>query len=148
MIKIEKTSEIKKKSREIGINGLNSISNLEAEIMKIVWEKGKVTVREVHENMLRKEIESKEQGFIPYTTVMSTMTTLAEKRLLTQDKSAKTYIYSAAVDKNQLSKSIIKSVSDKLLEESTKGMVSRFLSDSKYISKEGIKRLLEEIDKS
>ena len=28
----------KKKSEEIGINGLNSISNLEAEIMKIVWD--------------------------------------------------------------------------------------------------------------
>ncbi len=137
----------KKKSEEIGINGLNSISNLEAEIMKIIWEKGKVTVREVHENMLRKEIESKEQGFIPYTTVMSTMTTLAEKRLLKQDKAAKTYIYSAAVDKKELSKSIIKSVSDKLLEESTRGMVSRFLSDSKNISKEGIGKLLKEIDK-
>ncbi|MBE3114115.1 MAG: BlaI/MecI/CopY family transcriptional regulator [Actinobacteria bacterium] len=148
MIKMTKISEIKKKSGEIGINGLNSISNLEAEIMKIVWGKGKVTVREVHENMLRKEIESKEEGFIPYTTVMSTMTTLAEKRLLTQDKTAKTYIYTAAVDKKELSKSIIKSVSDKLLEESTKGMVSRFLSDSKNISKEGIEKLLKEIDKS
>ena len=142
-----KNIDSKKKSEEIGINGLNSISNLEAEIMKIIWEKGKVTVREVHENMLRKEIESKEEGFIPYTTVMSTMTTLAEKRLLKQDKTAKTYIYSAAVDKKELSKSIIKSVSDKLLEESTKGMVSRFLSDSKNISKDGINKLLKEIDK-
>ena len=142
-----KNIDSKKKSEEIGINGLNSISNLEAEIMKIIWEKGKVTVREVHENMLRKEIESKEEGFIPYTTVMSTMTTLAEKRLLKQDKTAKTYIYSAAVDKKELSKSIIKSVSDKLLEESTKGMVSRFLSDSKNISKDGIDKLLKEIDK-
>lgn len=142
-----KNIDSKKKSEEIGINGLNSISNLEAEIMKIIWEKGKVTVREVHENMLRKEIESKEQGFIPYTTVMSTMTTLAEKRLLKQDKTAKTYIYSAAVNKKELSKSIIKSVSDKLLEESTRGMVSRFLSDSKNISKEGIEKLLGEIDK-
>ncbi len=143
-----KNSEAKKKSEEIGINGLNSISNLEAEIMKIIWEKGKVTVREVHEIMLKKEIESKEQGFIPYTTVMSTMTTLAEKNLLKQDKTAKTYIYSAAVDKKELSKSIIKSVSDKLLASATKGMVSRFLSDSKNISQEGIKKLLEEIDKS
>ena len=142
-----KNIDSKKKSEEIGINGLNSISNLEAEIMKIIWEKGKVTVREVHENMLRKEIESKEQGFIPYTTVMSTMTTLAEKRLLKQDKTAKTYIYSAAVNKKELSKSIIKSVSDKLLEESASGMVSRFLSDSKNISKDGIEKLLGEIDK-
>jgi len=137
-----------KKSEEIGINGLNSISNLEAEIMKIIWARDKVTVRKVHEIMLKKEIESKEQGFIPYTTVMSTMTTLAEKGLLRQDKTAKTYIYSAVVDKKELSKSIIKSVSDKLLEESSRSMVSRFLSDSKNISKEGIDKLLEEIDKS
>jgi len=137
-----------KKSEEIGINGLNSISNLEAEIMKIIWARDKVTVRKVHEIMLKKEIESKEQGFIPYTTVMSTMTTLAEKGLLKQDKTAKTYIYSAVVDKKELSKSIIKSVSDKLLEESSRSMVSRFLSDSKNISKEGINKLLGEIDKS
>ncbi len=142
-----KSNSIKKKSEEIGINGLNSISNLEAEIMKIIWAKVKVTVREVHEDMLRKEIESKEHGFIPYTTVMSTMTTLAEKGLLKQNKTAKTYVYSAVVDKKELSKSIIRSVSDKLLEESTRGMVSRFLSDSKNISKEGIEKLLKEIDK-
>lgn len=134
-----------KKSEEIGINGLNSISNLEAEIMKIIWERDKVTVRKVHEIMLKKEIESKEQGFIPYTTVMSTMTTLAEKGLLRQDKTAKTYVYSAVVDKKELSKSIIKSVSDKLLEENTRSMVSKFLSDSKNISKEGIEKLLKEI---
>ena len=137
----------KKKSEEIGINGLNSISNLEAEIMKIVWGKGNVTVREVHETMLRREIEKKEHSFIPYTTVMSTMTTLAEKQLLKQDKAAKTYIYSAAVDKKELSKSIIQSVSDKLLEESTSGMVSRFLSDSKNLTKSGIEKLMKEIDK-
>ena len=138
----------KKKSEEIGINGLNSISNLEAEIMKIVWEKEKVTVREVHETMLRQEIENKDCDFIPYTTVMSTMTTLAEKKLLKQNKAAKTYIYSAAVDKKELSKSIIQSVSDKLLEESTSGMVSRFLSDSKNLTQKGIEKLMHEIDKS
>jgi predicted transcriptional regulator len=137
-----------KKSEEIGINGLNSISNLEAEIMKIIWARDKVTVRKVHEIMLKREIESKEQGFIPYTTVMSTMTTLAEKGLLRQDKTAKTYVYSAVVDKKELSKSIIKSVSDKLLEDSARSLVSKFLSDSKNISKEGIDKLLEEIDKS
>jgi BlaI family transcriptional regulator, penicillinase repressor len=142
-----KSDEVKKKSEEIGINGLNSISNLEAEIMKIIWKKGRVTVREVHEDMLRKEIESKEHGFIPYTTVMSTMTTLSEKGLLKQDKTSKTYLYSAAVDKKELSKRIIKSVSEKLLEESTSGMVSKFLSDSKNISREGIEKLLKEIDK-
>ena len=140
-----KGADLKKKSEEIGINGLNSISNLEADIMKIVWERKKVTVREVHEYMLRKEIENKKEGFIPYTTVMSTMTTLAEKGLLKQDKSSKTYIYSAAVDNKELSKSIIKSVAEKLLEESSSKMISHFLSDPSKISAEGIKSLLKEI---
>jgi len=140
-----KGADLKKKSEEIGINGLNSISNLEADIMKIVWERKKVTVREVHEYMLRKEIENKKEGFIPYTTVMSTMTTLAEKGLLKQDKSSKTYVYSAAVDNKELSKSIIKSVAEKLLEDSTSKMVSNFLNDSKKISVEGIETMLKEI---
>jgi len=140
-----KNTELKKKSEEIGINGLNSISNLEADIMKIVWERKKVTVREVHEYMLRIEIESKQEGFIPYTTVMSTMTTLAEKGLLKQDKSSKTYIYSAAVDNRELSKSIIKSVANKLLEESSKKIISNFFEDSHDISTESIEKLLKEI---
>ncbi len=125
-----KNSEVKKKSEEIGINGLNSISNLEADIMNIIWSKGRVTVREVHEDMLRKEIESKEHGFIPYTTVMSTMKTLAEKGLLKQDKTSKTYLYSAAVDRKELSKRIIKSVAEKLLDEDTAKKVSKFLSEA------------------
>lgn len=140
-----KGTDLKKKSEEIGINGLNSISNLEADIMKIVWERKKVTVREVHEYMLRKEIENKKEGFIPYTTVMSTMTTLAEKGLLKQDKSSKTYIYSAAVDNKELSKSIIRSVAEKLLEEPAKKIISSFFEDSSRISISGIEKLLKEI---
>jgi predicted transcriptional regulator len=141
----DKGADLKKKSEEIGINGISSISNLEADIMKIVWERKKVTVREVHEYMLRKEIENKKEGFIPYTTVMSTMTTLAEKGLLKQDKSSKTYVYSAAVDNKELSKSIIKSVAEKLLENSTKKVVSNFLDETNNISVEKIEKMLDEI---
>jgi predicted transcriptional regulator len=140
--------DLKKKSEEIGINGINSISNLEADIMKIVWDSKRITVREVHEMMLRQEMEKKEQGFIPYTTVMSTMSTLAEKGLLKQDKSAKTYIYSAAVDKKELSKSIIKSVAEKLLNGTGNELVSKFISDSDNISTEGITKMLKKLDQT
>ena len=140
------TEDLKKKSEEIGINGFNSVSNLEADIMKIVWDSKRITVREVHEIMLKKEMEKKEHGFIPYTTVMSTMSTLSEKGLLKQDKSAKTYMYSAAVGNKELSQSIIKSVAAKLLNDSGNELVSKFLSDSKNISTEGIKKMLEKLD--
>ncbi len=139
------TNSLKKKSDEIGIRGINSISNLEADIMKIIWDKGPISVREVHEIMLRKEMEDKEAGFIPYTTVMSTMTALADKSLLRQDKTAKTYIYTAVIDRRELSKNIIKSVVDKLLTKDLTEKVSVFLADEKNISSSGIKELLKGI---
>ena len=139
------TNSLKKNSDEIGVRGINSISNLEADIMKIIWDKGPISVREVHEIMLRKEMEDKEAGFIPYTTVMSTMTALADKSLLRQDKTAKTYIYTAVIDRRELSKNIIKSVADKLLTEDLNKTVSVFLSDEKNISASGIQKLLKEI---
>jgi BlaI family transcriptional regulator, penicillinase repressor len=137
--------EIKKKSPEIGISGLNSISNLEADIMQIVWEAGQISVREVHEIMLKREMENKEHGFIPYTTVMSTMTTLADKGLLKQNKAAKTYLYSASVDRKELSKNIIMSVAEKLLNNSSKVLVSSFVTSDNNISIDQVKKLLNDI---
>jgi len=144
---MKKNSKNKKYSSEIGIGGLNSISSLEAGIMKIVWEKGEVTVREVHEAMLREEVGSRESGFTPYTTVMSTMTTLAEKDILTQYRIGKTYIYSAAVDKEELSRSIIETVADTLLEGASRELIFKFLSDSENLSTEGIEKLIKKLDK-
>ena len=140
---IKEKKDLKKKSEEIGISGLNSISHLEAEIMQIVWEKSKISVREVHEIMLKKEMEKKEQGFIPYTTVMSTMTTLASKGFLKQDKSAKTYIYSAAVDRKELSKSIIISIVEKLLNGSFKKEIIHFIENEKNMTKKGIDNMIK-----
>ncbi|MBM3705422.1 MAG: BlaI/MecI/CopY family transcriptional regulator [Actinobacteria bacterium] len=139
------SKENKKKSAELGISGLNSISNLEAEIMQIVWDRGEITVREVHEIMLKKEMAKKKKGFIPYTTVMSTMTTLSDKGLLKRNNAAKTYIYSAAVDRRELSKNIIKSVAEKLLNSTSNALVSKFLADNDNISVDKIKKLLDEI---
>ena len=133
----------KKKSEEIGINGFNSISNLEADIMKIAWDSKIITVREVHETMLRQEMEKKEHGFIPYTTVMSTMATLAGKGLLKQDKSARTYIYSAAIDRKELSKSIITSIVEKLLDGKLKKEIIHFMENDKNMTKKSIDNMLK-----
>ena len=133
----------KKKSEEIGINGFNSISNLEADIMKIAWNSKIITVREVHETMLKQEMEKKEHGFIPYTTVMSTMATLAGKGLLKQDKSARTYIYSAAIDRKELSKSIITSIVEKLLDGKLKKEIIHFMENDKNMTKKSIDNMLK-----
>ena len=105
----------KKKTEEVGIRGLQSISDLEAQIMHIIWEKKVITVREVHEIILKREVEYKNSDFTPYTTVMSTMASLANRGFLKQNKEEKTYIYKPAIDNNQLTKKIIQTVAEKLL---------------------------------
>ena len=136
----------KKYSSEIGINGLNSISNLEAEIMKIVWHRKEATVREVHESMLKKEVEVKDSGFTPYTTVMSTMTNLAERGVLNQKRIGKTFVYAAALDKEELSRSLIETVADTLLEGASKQLIFKFLSDAQQLSTEKIEKLIEKLE--
>ena len=91
------------------------ISNLEAEILLIVWGKRTVTNREVYEAFIKKDVRDKKSGFIPYTTVMSTMNGLARKKILKVDKSRKLYKYSPAVTREELTRSIVKSVEEKLL---------------------------------
>jgi predicted transcriptional regulator len=136
----------KKYSSEIGINGLNSISNLEAEIMKIVWDKDEATVREVHESMLKKEVELKDSGFTPYTTVMSTMTNLADRGVLHQKRIGKTFVYTAALDKEELSRSLIETVADTLLEGASKQLIFKFLSDVQQLSTDKIEKLIKKLD--
>ncbi|MCL5070602.1 MAG: BlaI/MecI/CopY family transcriptional regulator, partial [Actinobacteria bacterium] len=142
MVKIKKTKEL---SEEFGIKKVNSISDLETEIMKIMWTIDKASVREVHELMLKKEMEKKDSGFIPYTTVMATMATLAEKGLLKQDRSNKTFIYSAAINSRSLSRNIIGSVAEKLLDKSSKELIYKFLSAVEDVPVEKINKLLDEL---
>lgn len=105
----------RKKTEEVGIRGLQSISDLEINIMRIVWAKGETTVREVHETILKKEIENKKNGFTPYTTIMSTMASLSKRGFLNQSSNKKTYTYTAAMDEKDITKTIIRTVAEKLL---------------------------------
>jgi BlaI family transcriptional regulator, penicillinase repressor len=125
---------------------LNSVSNLEADIMQIVWDEAAISVRDVHEILLKREVEKKEHGFIPYTTVMSIMNSLSEKGLLKQDKKTKTYLYKANIDRQELSKNIIRSISQKLLNNSANSLISNFLSVTSNLSKEEVINLLKKIN--
>jgi len=138
----KKTKEL---SEEFGIKKVNSISDLETEIMKIMWTIDQATVREVHELMLKKEMGEKDSGFIPYTTVMATMGTLADKGLLKQDKSNKTFVYTAAINSRSLSRDIIGSVAEKLLDKSSKELIYKFLSAVEDVPVEKINKLLDEL---
>ncbi|MCL6472571.1 MAG: BlaI/MecI/CopY family transcriptional regulator [Firmicutes bacterium] len=127
---MERQPLTRKRSKKLGINGL---STLEADIMNIVWQHKKITVREVHETML-------EEGYIPYTTVMAAMNNMAQKGLLKQNRDGKAYIYSAAVSRDAMAKSIVDSVVNKILGGVATPLVSHLL---KLKKEEDVEKLLE-----
>lgn len=127
---MERESRTRKRSKKLGINGL---STLEADIMNIVWQYKKITVREVHETML-------EEGYIPYTTVMAAMNNMSQKGLLKQNKNGKAYVYSSAISRDTMAKSIVDSVVNKILGGIATPLVSHLL---KLRSDEDVVKLLE-----
>jgi predicted transcriptional regulator len=66
----------------------------ELEILQVLWEKKKATVREVHEIIL----QTKDAG---YTTTLKLMQIMFEKGLVTRDDSAKTHIYQPNISKEK-----------------------------------------------
>ncbi len=79
----------------------------ELEILQVLWNRGKATVREVHETIL----EYKEAG---YTTTLKLMQIMHEKGLVSRDDSAKTHIFTANISRestqNQLLGKLINGV--------------------------------------
>jgi predicted transcriptional regulator len=101
----EATAKWQRKGRSRDLTGLGW---LEAEVMRIVWDKGEVTVRDVYEEMrLRRRIA--------YTTVMSVLRNLAGKALLEQDKANAAYVYRPTVSDVEVARGILDAVVDKIM---------------------------------
>src|ERR1051325_2036094 len=72
-----------------------TLTGQELEIMKIVWERESVTVRDVYEALLEKRK-------VAYTTVMTMMKILEQKQYLKKNQADRAYVYRAAQPKRQV----------------------------------------------
>jgi len=102
----------------------------ELEILQVLWEKGKATVREVHEIIL----QSKDAG---YTTTLKLMQIMFEKGLVIRDDSAKTHIYQANVSKEKTQSQFVGRMINNLFGGSSSQLVMKALG-SQSPSKEEI----------
>ena len=98
------------------MKNIYSISELEADILLIIWERGKVTIREVYEVFLKKEIKKKiKPNLILYSNIQLNINNLVKKKILKIDRIYKTHIYAPELSRKELAKAIIGSVAEKLL---------------------------------
>src|SRR2546427_11761068 len=71
------------------------LTDQELEIMKIVWQHGSATVRDVYEELLKRRR-------IAYTTVMTMMGILEQKGRLSKNISDRAYVYSPAQPRGEV----------------------------------------------
>ena len=112
---------------------------LETEIMDVVWERGEVTVRDVH-----RALEANRP--IAYTTVMTTLGRLADKGLLQRLEDQPAHRYIPLMTRDQYARSTVKSVVDWLIGHFPDPAVAYFLDRVEREDEAVIERLSEAIE--
>lgn len=72
----------------------------ELEILQILWEQGPVSVRFVHEILVKEKA-------VGYTTTLKLMQIMADKGIVTRDTSSRTHIYQAAICEDQTQQQLL-----------------------------------------
>ncbi len=115
-------------------------TEVELQILRILWELGPSTVRDVHNRLS----DSKERQ---YATTVKMLLVMLEKNLVKRDDSVRPQVYSAAKTQASTQKRMLKDLIQKAYDGSAKSLVMQALSSTRT-SKEDldeIRRLLDEM---
>lgn len=112
------------------------IGSLEADILAVIWQKDRITVREVYETL-------RERRQIAYTTVMTVMNNLVKKNLLKQDKTNIAYVYTAAIPGREVGETVLMSVVDRLIGDQKEVALSMLLGLDKDLTPDQLTELRE-----
>jgi BlaI family penicillinase repressor len=116
-------------------------TNRELTILRILWDNGPSTVRQVNEAMSQDE----DTG---YTTTLKLMQIMAEKGLVLRDDSQFKHIYRPALTEEKAQKQLVGDLLDRAFSGSAEKLVMRALSAKKVSAKElaSIKKILDDFE--
>jgi BlaI family penicillinase repressor len=109
------------------------LTEQELEIMKIIWRLGDVTVRQVYEEILK-------ERKIAYTTVMTMMGILEEKKFLKKSRMEKAHIYRPAQTKALVMSQMVKEFVERVFNGSAKPLLVH-LVESEQVTPEELAEL-------
>ena len=116
-------------------------TDAELEILRVLWELGPATVRQVHEALAG----TRETG---YTTTLKLMQIMADKGLVTRDESSRTHVYAATVTKEHTQRQLVKDLVDRAFGGSAEKLVMQALRGRRATGDEiaRIREMLDEIE--
>jgi BlaI family penicillinase repressor len=110
------------KQRKVGL------TDQELQIMKVVWERGHATVREVYEELLK-------HRKIAYTTVMTMMGILEQKGRLHKEPVDRAYVYTPAEPQGEVVGSMVKDFLARMFNGSAQPLLVH-LAENRHIRQE------------
>lgn len=108
---------------------LNKPTEGELEILQVLWNNNKASVRTVHETLLK----VKDCG---YTTTLKLMQIMFEKGLVSRDDSNKIHIYTANVTREKTQKQFLNKMIESLFAGSSTNLVLQALGNHKASNEE------------
>ena len=96
-------------------------TDAELAILRVLWERGPATVRQVHEALA----EARETG---YTTTLKLMQIMAEKGLVTRDESNRTHVYESRLRRDETQRQLVTDLVDRAFGGSAAQLVLQALT--------------------
>ena len=114
----------------------------ELEILRVLWQRGASTVREVHEELNK----GRQTG---YTTVLKMMQIMTEKALVERDEEQRAHVYVARLAQGETQRQLLGDLIDRAFDGSAKQLVMHVLSEKKASAEElsEIRQLLDEFER-
>lgn len=114
----------------------SAFGSLERTVLELVWQRGEVSVREVHHAL---------GGSLAYTTLMTTLDRLYKKGVLSRRKAGRAFLYSAAASAEQIERSLARGLLEGFLAEGSHA-ARPLLSTLVDVVGESDRRLLDELE--
>lgn len=116
-------------------------TDAELAILRVLWDRGASTVREVHEAMSRMQ----ESG---YTTTLKLLQIMTDKGLVVRDESQRAHVYEAAASEQRTQRQLLGDLMDRAFGGSPAKLVMQALSGRKASAEElsAIRQLLDRLD--
>jgi len=99
-----------------------TLTGQELEIMKIVWERDSSTVRDVYEALLKKRK-------VAYTTVMTMMKILEQKKYLKKTQLDRAYVYRPAQPKRQVVGAMVRDFINRVFNGATEPLLVHLVEE-------------------
>ena len=104
-------------------------TDAELAILRVLWDRGACTVRQVHEVLLRERPTA-------YTTALKLLQIMTEKGLVRRDETDRTHIYEAKLTEEQTQRQLVRDLVDRAFGGSASKLVMQALATKRASAEE------------